>query len=164
MNTKLLAFLLLALVMSWPVLASSQPEENTENDTEEVVEEAAEEAVEEAVEESTEPLASGIGWQVIRTVEMGNSGKFVYLVLVEQSRYTDKTIYSSAITRLCSGEEEFCRIRFWSNERFIPEKLSMTTEQYKRLKADHLFNRASGQHRTQYNCSVDPTIVDCTAH
>lgn len=154
MNTKLIAFLLLTLAMSWPAIASA--EEAAENDTEEVVEEVA--------EESSEPLASGIGWQLIRSVELGSTGKFVNMVLIELGRQADKTIYSAAITRLCSDEKEFCRVRFWVQERFIPERASMTTEQYRYLLADHLYNREAGIHQIEYACSVDPNNAECIAH
>ena len=154
MNTKLVAFLL-ALAMSWPALVSAS-DEAAENDAEEVVEEV--------VEESSEPLPSGIGWQLIRSVELGKSGKFVNMVLVELGRQADKTIYSTAITRLCSDEKEFCRVRFWVQERFIPEKASMTTMQYRHLLADHLFNREAGIHQIEYACSVDPISPTCIDH
>ena len=158
MNTKLVAFLLLALAMSWSAIASA--DEATENDAEEV----AVEVLEEVAEESSEPLASGIGWKLIRSVELGKSGKFVNMVLIELGRQADKTIYSSALNRLCKDEKEFCRVRFWVQERFIPEKASMTTEQNRHLLADHLFNREAGIHRIQYACSVDPTSAECIAH
>lgn len=155
MNSRLVVFLLLALAMSWPVLAASQQSEDAAgNETEKVVEEAAE----------APALASGIGWQVIRTLEMGTSGKFVHMVHIDNDRYTDKTIYSAAIHRLCSNEAEFCRVRFWNQERFIPDRISMTTQQYQQLKADHLFNRAAGIHRIEYACSVDPHNKECIAH
>lgn len=161
MNTKLVAFLLLALAMSLPALASSETVESAENDTEEVV---AEEVEEEAAEETSEPLASGIGWQLIRSVELGSTGKFVNMVLIELGRQADKTIYSSAITRLCSDEKEFCRVRFWVQEKYIPERASMSTEQYRYLLADHLYNREGGIHRIEYACSVDPNSDECIAH
>ena len=150
MNTKLVAFLLLALAMSWPAIASA--EEAAENDAEEVAEEAS------------EPLASGIGWQLIRSVELGSTGKFINMVLIEQGRQADKTIYGSALNRLCRDEKEFCRVRFWMEERYIPERASMTTEQYRYLLADHLFNREASIHQIQYACSVDPNSHDCIAH
>lgn len=161
MDTKLVAFLLLILIMSWPTLASSEPVESAENDTEEVV---VDEVEEEASEASSEPLASGIGWQLIRSVELGNTGKFVNMVLIERGRQADKTIYSAALNRLCRDEKEFCRVRFWMQERFIPERASMTTEQYRHLLADHLFNREAGIHRIEYACSVDPNSDECIAH
>jgi hypothetical protein len=156
MNTKLVAFLLLTLVVLWSAIASAS-DEAAENDTEEVVKE-------EVAEESSEPLDSGIGWQLIRSIELGNSGKFVNMVLIERGRQADKTIYSSALNRLCRDEKEFCRVRFWVQERFIPEKASMTIEQNQHLLADHLFNRVAGIHRIEYACSVDPTNNECIAH
>ena len=101
--------------------------------------------------ESVSQLESGIGWRVVRTVELGASGKFVHLVLIDHSKYTDKTIYSAAINRLCNPNDEFCRIRFWSEERFIPEKASLTVEQNKQLRADYLVNKAGGIHHLQWS-------------
>ncbi|SEF91873.1 hypothetical protein [Nitrosomonas ureae] len=111
--------------------------------------------------ESASQLESGIGWRVVRTVELGTSGKFVHLVLIDHSKYTDKTIYSAAINRLCNSNDEFCRIRFWSEERFIPEKASLTIEQNKQLRADYLVNKAGGIHHLQWSCSVNPDKNNC---
>ena len=111
--------------------------------------------------ESASQLESGIGWRVVRTVELGTSGKFVHLVLVDHSKYTDKTIYSAAINRLCNPNDEFCRIRFWSEERFVPEKASLTVEQNKQLRADYLVNKAGGIHHLQWSCSVNPDKNNC---
>ncbi|SNX61303.1 hypothetical protein SAMN06296273_2757 [Nitrosomonas ureae] len=111
--------------------------------------------------ESASHLESGIGWRVVRTVELGTSGKFVHLVLIDHSKYTDKTIYSAAINRLCNPNDEFCRIRFWSEERFIPEKASLTVEQNKQLRADYLVNKAGGIHHLQWSCSVNPDKNNC---
>ncbi|MDP1559300.1 MAG: hypothetical protein Q8K59_06715 [Nitrosomonas sp.] len=153
MNKKIVVFLFLALSISWSVLAASQPEKDkSEKENGEV-----------HVENPSEPLDSGIGWKLMRSIEMGNTGKFVNMVLIEQDRYTDKTIYSAAISKLCRGQDEFCRIRFWSQERFIPDRISITTEQYQQLKAEHLFNRTAGMHRLQWSCSVDPNSEDCIA-
>ena len=111
--------------------------------------------------ESASQLESGIGWRVVRTVELGTSGKFVHLVLIDHSKYTDKTIYSAAINRLCNPNDEFCRIRFWSEERFVPEKASLTVEQNKQLRADYLVNKAGGIHHLQWSCSVNPDKNNC---
>ena len=105
-------------------------------------------------------LQSGNGWQVIRTVKMGKTND-VYLVLVEQKRYTDKTIYSAAIKNLCKKDMEFCRIRFWSELRNIPEKLKLTAYQYKQLKAEYIDNRKSGTRKLVWSCSVDPDKTHC---
>ncbi len=111
-------------------------------------------------EEATPELQSGNGWQVIRTVKMGRTND-VYLVLVEQKRYTDKTIYSAAIKHLCKKDMEFCRIRFWSELRYIPEKLKLTAYQYKQLKAEYIDNRKSGTRKLVWSCSVDPDKTHC---
>lgn len=110
---------------------------------------------------ATSPLESGNGWRVVRSVEMGNSGKFIHMVLVDHNVYTDKTVYSAAINRLCRSEEEFCRIRFWSQERFIPEKASLTVEQNKQLKAEYIVNKVAGIHQLRWSCSVDPNKTHC---
>jgi hypothetical protein len=145
-------FLMLALTMSHTVFATSDEEATdvTEETTEAVEDTAAE-----------EELESGIGWQLIRTLEMANSGKFVHMVLVEQKRYMDKTVYSNAISRLCQNEEEFCRVRFWSQARWVPEKVSMSPEQYQRLKADYLLNKTAGMHQLRWSCRVDANSENC---
>ncbi len=111
--------------------------------------------------DSTPQLESGNGWRVVRSIEMGTSGKFVHMILVDHNVYTDKTVYSAAINRLCRAEEEFCRIRFWSQERFIPEKVSLTTEQNKQLKAEYVVNKAAGIHQLRWSCSVNPDKGQC---
>jgi len=146
--------LLIALAITWSNLAFSAQDEAAAS-----VEETAPAAEATAADEKA--LPSGIGWQLIRSVEMGNSGKFVHMVLVENGRQADKTIYGSAIHRLCANEKEFCRIRFWVQKYFIPEKASLTLEQQKSQQADHLFNRAAGIHRTLWACTIDPTSESC---
>lgn len=84
-----------------------------------------------AAKAEEQALPSGIGWKLVRSLEMGDSGKFVHMVLIEKGRQADKTIYSSAIHRLCAKEKEFCRIRFWVQSYLIPEKVSLTLEQQK---------------------------------
>lgn len=111
--------------------------------------------------DSSPQLESGIGWRVIRSVEMGTSGKLVHMVLIEHGVYTDKTVYSAAINRLCHPDQDFCRIRFWSQERFIPEKVSLTTEQQKHLRAEYLANKTADIHHLRWSCSVDPDKSHC---
>jgi len=115
----------------------------------------------EPVANSSPQLESGTGWRVVRSIEMGNSGKFVHMILIDHNVYTDKTIYSAVINRLCRSEQEFCRIRFWSEERFIPEKASLTIEQNKQLKAEYVVNKAAGIHQLRWSCSVDPDKSHC---
>jgi len=104
---------------------------------------------------------SGKGWRLFRSVEMGSSGKFIHLVLIDHSVYTDKTVYSSAINRICNDADDFCRIRFWSEERFIPEKASMSIEQNKQLRAEYLVNKTAGTKQLRWSCTVDTDKAHC---
>ncbi len=115
----------------------------------------------ESISDSSSQQDRGKGWQLVRSLEIGTSGKFVHMVLIDHSVYTDKTVYSAAINRLCRPEDQFCRIRFWSQERFIPEKVTLTTEQNKNLKADYLVNKTAGTHHLRWSCTVDPDKTHC---
>ncbi|MEY3123420.1 MAG: hypothetical protein WAT53_06260 [Nitrosomonas sp.] len=161
MSKSILNSLLFATAISWAGLALSE-EVEVQRTTEEVSSHTETEAAAatETAGGNDAPI-SGIGWRLARKVEMGNTGKFIHMVLVEPKRQMDKTIYSNAITRICGKEEEFCRIRFWIEERFIPEKSIPTGEQLQRQKADFLMNRKAGIHRTQWSCTVDHDRSEC---
>ncbi|WP_295625988.1 hypothetical protein [uncultured Nitrosomonas sp.] len=156
MHKLFLNFFLLLTLLILPFSVFSHGDEDHEHE-----DENHEHAHNETAEESSSQLQSGIGWKVVRTVELGNSGKFVHLVLIDHSKHTDKTIYSAAINKLCNPNDEFCRIRFWSEERFVPEKASLTVEQNKQLRADYLINKAGGIHHLQWSCSVNPDRNNC---
>jgi len=160
MNKKVIGLLLfLALSVPYSVFAESD-----EDAADAVAETETEAAVEtEATEEAEESAAlqSGNGWRKVRVAELGKSGKFVQMVLIEHSRHTDKTIYSNAIKRLCNTNDEFCRVRFWSEERYVPDRVAMTPEQRKQLKADFLINKSAGMHHLQWSCGVDPNSENC---
>ncbi len=149
---------LLFLALSVPYAAFAEADADPADETEaatEIEAEAADEA------DASSELQSGNGWKTVRIAELGSSGKKVHMLLIEQERHTDKTIYSNAISRLCQNEEEFCRVRFWSNERFIPERASLTAEQNKQLKADYLFNKTAGIKELRWSCGVDPNSQNC---
>ncbi|MCG7757742.1 MAG: hypothetical protein LZF63_13925 [Nitrosomonas sp.] len=112
-------------------------------------------------DESASESEGGNGWRLVRKVEMGTSGKFVNLVLIDHAVYTDKTIYSAVINRLCSPSDQFCRIRFWSEERFVPETAALSVEQNKQLRADYLVNKTAGMHHLRWSCTVDPDKTHC---
>ena len=112
-------------------------------------------------DESASELDSGNGWRLVRKVELGTSGKFINLVLIDHAVYTDKTIYSAVINRLCSPSDQFCRIRFWSEERFVPETAVLSVEQNKQLRADYLVNKTAGMHHLRWSCTVDPDKTHC---
>ncbi len=106
-------------------------------------------------------LESGNNWRLVRSVEIGSSGKFIHLVLIDHGVYTDKTVYSAVINRLCNADDDFCRIRFWSQERFIPEKAAMSIEQNKQLRAEYLVNKTAGTKQLRWSCTVDPDKKHC---
>ncbi|HQV88992.1 MAG: hypothetical protein KBC53_07105 [Nitrosomonas sp.] len=142
---KLLTSVLLLLILATPYsVFSHEGEDHSETET-----------------ETFPQLESGTGWRVVRSIEMGSSGKFVHMVLIDHSVYTDKTIYSAAINRLCRSGDDFCRIRFWSQERFIPEKAALTIEQNKQLKAEYVVNKLAGIRQLRWSCTVDPDKAHC---
>lgn len=158
MNKSILNGLLFTVAISWTGLAfSEQSAEQTEaqHTTEEVSSQIETKAT------GDEPLVSGNHWRLVKKVEIGNTGRFVHMVLVDPKKQMDKSIYSNAITRICGKEQEFCRIRFWIEERFIPEKSIPTGEQLHRQRADFLMNRRAGMHRTQWSCTVDHDKNEC---
>jgi hypothetical protein len=155
MNKRIWNVLLIAMLISWSALVLSGQAEEQESSAEEAA------PIETEAKAAEEQLPSGIGWRLVRSVEMGKSGKFVHMVLVDKDRQMDKTVYSAAIHKLCAKETEFCRIRFWIQDYFIPKKLTPTAEQVKAQKADYLFNRAGGVHRTLYSCTVDHDRAQC---
>lgn len=146
--------LLIIIAIAWSGMAFS-----AENDGQEAAETAP--AATEAAAADENALPSGIGWQLVRSVEMGNTGKFVHMVLVDKEYQMEKTVYSAAITKLCGKAEDFCRVRFWIQKYFIPEKLIPTAEQQKAQRAEFLLNRRAGIERTQWSCYVEPDKSQC---
>ncbi|MCB1936676.1 MAG: hypothetical protein KDF59_12105 [Nitrosomonas sp.] len=164
MDKKFISVLLF-LAISIPHVVFAESDEDAvdaSNEAEATAEvEEAEETEAADAADAAPALQSGNGWKKVRIAELGKSGKFVQMVLIEHSRYTDKTIYSNAIRRLCSDDDEFCRVRFWSNERYIPDRVAMTPDQRKHLKADYLVNKSAGMHHLQWSCRVDPNSDNC---
>lgn len=156
MYKKLIGLIFLALTISCPAFASSEAEEPAQQ--------SSSESYEELVEQSSGPLDTGPGWQLMRSLELGKSGKYVHMVLVDRDKTSDTTVYSSAINRICGKQEEFCRIRFWNQQKYVPEKISLNKEQNKNLLVEYTFNRAAGIRQTNWSCSVNPRMVDCFNH
>jgi len=117
MVKKTIVFVFLTLVSLWTVSGSSQ---------------------------QLQPLFSGDGWRLVRSVQLGNSGKYIHMVLVELNRDTDIAVYGSALIKICRFEPDFCRVRFWNEERYIPKSISFTERQFKTLRAEYTFNRTGG--------------------
>jgi len=106
-------------------------------------------------------LYSGDGWRVVRSVELGKTGKYVHMVLVDLNRDTDIAVYGAARIKICRSERDFCRIRFWNEERYIPKTVSFTKNQYKTLRAEYTFNREGGIQQMRYSCTVLPNKSLC---
>lgn len=162
MNKKLIGSMFIAITLLWSAqVLAEETEAKTEAKTEAAESESTQEA---SAKEATGSLQSGLGWRVVRIIEMGTSGKFVHMVLVDLDKEMDKTVYSAAITQICGKATDFCRIRFWTQERFIPEKVSPTPEQLKFQKAEFLFNKAAGIRQTTWSCAVNPDRTQCVKY
>jgi hypothetical protein len=112
----------------------------------------------------TQPLPelhSGEGWRVVRAVELGQTGKYIHMVLVDLDRDTDLSLYGAARIKICRSEPDFCRIRFWNEERYIPKSVSFTKYQHKTLRAEYTFNREGGIQKMRYACTVLPNKSLC---
>ena len=106
-------------------------------------------------------LHSGEGWRVVRSVELGQTGKYIHMVLVDLNRDTDLSLYGAARIKICRSEPDFCRIRFWNEERYIPNSVSFTKNQHKTLRAEYTFNREGGIQKMRYACTVLPNKGLC---
>jgi len=107
------------------------------------------------------PLYSGEGWRVVRSVELGKTGKYIHMVLIDLKRDTDIAVYGSALNKICRSESDFCRVRFWNEERYVPKSVSFTRNQYKTLRAEYTFNRAGSIQEMRYSCAVLPYKGQC---
>lgn len=108
-----------------------------------------------------QPLLSGDGWRLVRSVQLGNSGKYIHMVLVELNRDTDIAVYGAALNKICRSEPDFCRVRFWNEERYVSKSISFTEGQFKTLRAEYTFNRAGGVQEMRYACTVLPNEGQC---
>lgn len=83
------------------------------------------------------------------------------MVLVDLNRDTDIAVYGSALIKICRFEPDFCRVRFWNEERYIPKSISFTKGQFKTLRAEYTFNRAGGVQEMQYAYTISPYKGQC---
>ncbi len=135
----------IAFVLTWPVAAlSQQPKPQPQ--------------------QQSQPLMSGDGWRVVRSVQLGNSGKYIHMVLIDPKRDADKAVYGSALRSLCRSQSDFCRVRFWNAARNIPETITFTESQFKTLRAEYTLNRAGGIEELRYACTVAPENKQCFSH
>lgn len=136
-------------VFSWPVFAASQQPEPPQ---------------------SQQPSASqssdmhGDGWQLVRSLELGNSGNYIHFVLIDSKRDMDTAVYGAALSKICRSASNFCRVRFWNEKRLVPDTVSFTPAQFKGLRAEYVFNRAGGVQEMRYACTVLPDKNQCFSH
>ena len=110
---------------------------------------------------SSQPLQSGDGWRLVRSVQLGNTSKYVHMVLIDLIRDTDIAVYGAALKKICRSEPDFCRVRFWNEERYVPKSISFTKDQFKTMRAEYTFNRAGDIQEMRYSCTVLPDKGQC---
>lgn len=152
MNIKAISVAFIAFALTWPVAALPQEAKPQPQQAKP------------QPQQQSQPLLSGNGWRVVRSVQFGNSGKYIHLVLIDAKRDMDKALYGSAQDRICRSEPDFCRIRFWNELRHIPEKVSLTEAQQKALRAEYIFNREGGVQQMRYACTVVSDKNQCFSY
>ena len=136
----------IAFVLAWPIAAWSQQPKS------------------QPPQSSQPSLMSGDGWRLVRSVQLGTTGKYIHMVLIDAKRDADKAVYGSALRSLCRSEPEFCRVRFWNAARNVPEKITFTESQFKTLRAEYILNRVGGIEELRYACTVAPENKQCFSH
>ena len=145
MNKSIISFTLVAL-LSFPlaVLAVQQPE--TEKQAQ------------------MQPSLHGDGWKLVRSVQLGSSKHYIHMVLIDSKRDMDKAVYGAALSKICRSEPDFCRVRFWNEERLVPNAISFTDAQFKGMRAEYVFNRAGHVQEMRYACTVVSDKNQCFSH
>ncbi len=149
MNNRIIGIGLIALVSSWPVSAASTPADPQQRS---------------AAQLQSHPLVHGDGWRLVRSVELGNSGNYVHMVLIDSKRDMDTAVYGAALSKICRSEPDFCRVRFWNEERHVAQSISFTDAQFKALRAEYVFNRAGSVQEMRYACTVVSDKNQCFSH
>lgn len=143
MNKKLTVFAMFTLFFSLPATSALQKA---------------------APQKQTQSLAHGDGWQLVRSVQLGNTSNYIHMVLIDRERDMDKAVYGAALNKLCRSEPDFCRVRFWNEARHVSESISFTDAQFKALRAEYIFNRAGNLQQMRYACTVVPDKNQCFSH
>jgi hypothetical protein len=148
-NNRIIAIGLIAVVSSWPVSAASTQADPHQPSGASV--------------KSQSPL-HGDGWRLVRSVQLGNSGNYVHMVLIDSKRDMDTAVYGAALSKICRSEPDFCRVRFWNEERHVSQSISFTDAQFKALRAEYVFNRAGSVQEMRYACTVVSDKNQCFSH
>jgi hypothetical protein len=86
------------------------------------------------------------------------------MVLIDSKRDMDKAVYGAALSKICRTEQDFCRVRFWNEERLVHHAISFTDAQFKGMRAEYVFNRAGGVQEMRYACTVVSDKNQCFSH
>ncbi|SEO87053.1 hypothetical protein [Nitrosovibrio sp. Nv6] len=149
MNKRVVGVTLFAFVLSLPVSAAlSQPELQSEQQP----------------QSQAQPLPHGDGWRLVRSVQLGNSKNYIHMVLIDSKRDMDQAVYGAALSKICRSEPDFCRVRFWNEERHVAQAISFTDAQFKALRAEYIFNRAGSVQQMRYACTVVSDKNQCFSH
>jgi hypothetical protein len=151
MNNRIIGIALIALIWSWPVSAAStrpEPQQHSQPQS----------------QPQPQPLVHGDGWRLVRSIQLGNSGNYVHMVLIDSKRDMDRAVYGAALSKICRSEPDFCRVRFWNEERYVPQSISFTDAQFKALRAEYVFNRAGSVQEMRYACTVVSDKSQCFSH
>jgi hypothetical protein len=149
LNYRIISIALIALVSSLPVFAAStqaDPQHRT------------------AAQLQSQTSLHGDGWRLVRSIELGNSGNYVHMVLIDSKRDMDTAVYGAALSKICRSEPDFCRVRFWNEERHVANSISFTEAQFKALRAEYVFNRAGSVQEMRYACTVVSDKNQCFSH
>lgn len=76
------------------------------------------------------------------------------MVLIDSNRDMDKAVYGAALSKICRSQPDFCRVRFWNQERLVSQSISFKDAEFKALRAEYIFNRAGGVQQLLYACTV----------
>ena len=145
MNKKWMGFAILTLFFSLPAAAALQKVESQQN-------------------QQAQSLAHGDGWRLVRSVQLGNTSNYIHMVLIDKERDMDKAVYGAALSKLSRSAPDFCRVRFWNEERHVAESISFTDAQFKALRAEYIFNRAGNLQQMRYACTVVSDKNQCFSH
>ena len=106
----------------------------------------------------------GDGWRLVRSIQLGSSKHYIHMVLIDSKRDMDKAVYGAALSKICRSEPEFCRVRFWNEERLVPNAVAFTDAQFKGMRAEYVFNRAGNVQEMRYACTVVSDKNQCFSH
>jgi hypothetical protein len=153
MSKRVIGIAVFAFVFSWPASASLQQDSQSQPKSQPSHQ-----------QEQSQPLAHGDGWRLVRSIQLGTSKNYIHMVLIDSKRDMDKAVYGAALSKICRSEPDFCRVRFWNEERHVAQSISFTQAQFKALRAEYIFNRAGNVQQMKYACTVVSDKNQCFSH